>query len=372
MEAWALQIALGRRVRLRAGCQRHPPGPPTVLATAARTPVPQVLSPLRPPAGPATASAKSVCMQVLWHFLVETKRGNVLLGLIALVVAKYLLDLVARIAHWVLVGNRAAQRAMRSDRRVGLTINTVLISLARYLVYFVMVGWILITLGVHLSQYLASVSFVAIAIGFGTQGLVQDVVTGFFLIFERQMDVGDMVILNGQTGIVKDFGLRLTEVRLYDGGRALIPNRSIGQVINYRSGALVATVDVVLTAATGRREMVADALRRTTTEIVNEFSGVVRGAPTHVPWTDADGDGGFTRARLPIWPGQTWLVDGHWVPRLKARLAAAGLEEAQYQVAVHYYAEGPLADPAQGPHWPHLTLPRRGQRGAPPTPPVKQ
>lgn len=91
---------------------------------------------------------------------------------------------------------------------------------------------------------------------------MQDVVTGFFLVFENQMDAGDMVVLNGQTGIVEDFGLRLTQVRLYDGGQAIIPNRSIGQVINYRSGALVATVDVVLSqGATGWRTVVAEALR---------------------------------------------------------------------------------------------------------------
>lgn len=293
-----------------------------------------------------------------------TKWGQVLLALVALVVAKYLLDLVGRINHWLLVGNRAAQRAMRNDRRVGLTINTVLISLARYLVYFVLLGWVLTAVGVKLTTYLASVSFLAIAIGFGTQGLVQDVVTGFFLVFERQMDVGDMVVLNGLTGVVEDFGLRLTQVRLFDGGQAIIPNRSIGQVINYRTGAIVATVDVMLSkGATGRREVVAEALRRATTEMVHEFNGVVRGAAVHVPWTDAGGDGGFARARLPIWPGQTWLVDGHWVPRLKAGLAAAGLEEAQYQLAVHYYAERPVVEAARGVGWPHLALPRRGNGG---------
>lgn len=328
-------------------------------------------------------------MHHLAHF-VHSKPGDVLLAVLALIAAKYLLDMVGRINYWLLVGNRAAQRAVRADLRVGLTINTVLISLARYLVYFVLLGWVLTTLGVSLSHYLASVSFLAIAIGFGSQGLVQDVVTGFFLVFERQMNVGDMVVINGQTGIVEVFGLRFTEVRLYDGSRALMPNRMISQVINYRAGAVLATLDVVATGADAqRRAVIVEALHRTTAEVEVEFAGVVRAPAVHLTWTETGVDGGFARSRLAIWPGQTWVVDGQWVPRLKARLAAAGVDEAQYQVAVYYGADPPAGGLGQPPPsaWPRLAArgvqtwtrlhpPRRGTDSAggsptgtpPPTP----
>ena len=288
-------------------------------------------------------------------FLHDTKAGHVILAVAGFVAAKYLLDLVAALNRFILVGNRRARRAMEQDRRVGLTVSAVLISLARYFLYFILLGWVLVTLGVKLTQYLASVSFIAIALGFGVQGLVQDVVTGFFLIFERQLDVGDMVSINGQTGLVEDFGLRFMELRLFDGSHALIPNRTIMQVINYRSRGLRATIDVVLTQpATGRRDAVAAAQRAVAAEIQREFAGAVLQAPAVVPWTDGEGGGGFVRAQLFIWPGQTWVVDGQWTPRLTARLTAGGLDPAQFQIAVHYHGDhtiNPRLPTGQGIHW---------------------
>ena len=251
-----------------------------------------------------------------------------------------MLDLVAAINRFLLVGNRRARRAMAEDRRVGLTVNALLISLTRYFVYFVLVGWILGTLGVNLTHYLASVSFIAIALGFGVQGLVQDVVTGFFLMFERQVDVGDLVTINAQTGIVEDFGLRFMEIRLFDGSRALIPNRAILQVNNYRSHGVRATIDVALSGAlAGRRDVVLSAQQGVATDIEREFAGVVITPASFVPWTDGTGGGGFVRAQLAIWPGQTWVVDQQWTPRLTARLTAAGVEAAQFQIVVHYHGE---------------------------------
>ncbi len=64
-----------------------------------------------------------------------------------------------------------------------------------------------------LKTYLASASIMGLAIGFGSQGLVQDVVTGVTLVFSDLIDVGEMVEISGQTGIVRSIGMRFTRSR---------------------------------------------------------------------------------------------------------------------------------------------------------------
>ncbi len=80
-------------------------------------------------------------------------------------------------------------------------------------VYFVAVGLVLEELGVSLTAYLASASIVGLAISFGSQGLVQDMVTGLTLIFSDAMDVGDMVEIASTTNVigrVEQVGSRFT------------------------------------------------------------------------------------------------------------------------------------------------------------------
>lgn len=291
----------------------------------------------------------------LWHFLLHQPAGRVVLAVAALVAAKFVMDLLVAVNHWLFASERAPIRALLPERRVGLTVNAVLLSIIRYVIYFVVVGWILRQFGVRPGTYLASVSFVAIALGFGSQGLVQDVVNGFFLIFERQMDVGDLVTLDGQTGVIEDFGLRLTRIRGYDGSVTTLPNRSISQVVNYRDTLVQATLDVALPAGASDDlpAKVAAALRQSGETVAQQFAGIVRGPVRLSAWHPFATGGGFVRARLAIWPQQVWVSEGQWLPRLQQTLAAAGLDPSAYQVAVHYFAAQP-----RGPE-PELPLRRR-------------
>jgi small conductance mechanosensitive channel len=80
--------------------------------------------------------------------------------------------------------------------------------IAVFILYFATVGIVLKEFGVSLTAYLASASVLGLAVGFGSQGLVQDVVTGLTLIFSDLVDVDDMVEISGQTGIVQTIGMR--------------------------------------------------------------------------------------------------------------------------------------------------------------------
>ena len=91
---------------------------------------------------------------------------------------------------------------------------------------------------------LAGAGVVGLAIGFGAQGLVSDIVTGFFILLERQIDVGDYITVASYDGIVEEIGLRTTQIRGFDGTLHFIPNREINSVSNHSRGNMRALVDI--------------------------------------------------------------------------------------------------------------------------------
>jgi len=116
------------------------------------------------------------------------------------------------------------------------TIGSLTASALVFLLYFSAFGIILSEFGVSLKAYLASASIMGLAIGFGSQGLVQDVVNGLTVVFSGLFDVGDMVEISGQTGTVKAFGMRFTVIENAFGAEVSIPNRTITNVVKYPRG----------------------------------------------------------------------------------------------------------------------------------------
>src|SRR5208337_2745651 len=110
-------------------------------------------------------------------------------------------------------------------------------------VYFIAIGFILQEFGVSLTAYLASASVVGLAISFGSQGLVQDVVIGLTLIFSDAMEAGDLVEISGATtviGRVEEIGLRFTKLVNFYSQEIFIPNRTIANVSRFPHGGVYA------------------------------------------------------------------------------------------------------------------------------------
>lgn len=217
------------------------------------------------------------------------------------------------------------------------TLHSLVLNCVKYFIYFTAAGTILSEMGINYTTYIASLSVIGLAIGFGSQSLVQDVVTGFFVIFEEQFDVGDMVELGGQTGIVQEIGLRSTRLRNYLGQIVVIPNRNITTVANYSRGAQRTYVDVqVESEEAARRAM--PILEQLGNEMMKQYGGVVLGPIRATgPTVLATGEV-FVRLHLSIWPGQTWVVENQLVPRVKERLAAAEVPIVSDRVAVYHHA----------------------------------
>lgn len=132
-------------------------------------------------------------------------------------------------------------------------------SLLKYCLYFILIYWILSILGLPVSSLLAGAGIAGVAIGMGAQGFLSDLVNGFFILLERQLDVGDNVRLtNGSikiAGIVSSVGIRTTQVRDFDGTLHFVPNRNITVVSNLSRGDMRVLVDIPLDANTDLDEI---------------------------------------------------------------------------------------------------------------------
>ena len=127
---------------------------------------------------------------------------------------------------------------IKSNEKRSETLHKLIRSAIRYTIYFIAFFQILSTLGINTTSIVASAGIASVAIGFGAQSLVKDIISGFFIILEGQFDVGDEVKLYNQAafiagGSVMSLGLRSTKVRSGNGEIYFIPNGSINQVINY-------------------------------------------------------------------------------------------------------------------------------------------
>lgn len=112
------------------------------------------------------------------------------------------------------------------------TLWSIILSLIKVVIWVAAVLWVLRELEIDYAPFLVAAGGVSLAVGFGAQSLVKDVVTGFFLLMEEQFALGDYVEINGKTGTVEKISLRTIKFRSLDGALNVIPNGSIGNVTN--------------------------------------------------------------------------------------------------------------------------------------------
>lgn len=112
------------------------------------------------------------------------------------------------------------------------TLSSVIYSVSVFVIFFLALMGILDTLSIDIKPFLASAGIAGLAIGFGAQTLVKDVINGFFILMENQYDIGDVVRVAGVSGTVEGMTLRRTTLRDVDGAMHIIPNSEIKLVSN--------------------------------------------------------------------------------------------------------------------------------------------
>ena len=141
------------------------------------------------------------------------------------------------------IGRSHATTDLEWQRRAA-TITGLLESLVSVSIGFVAVLMLLRELQVDIIPILTGAGIAGLAIGFGAQNLVRDVISGFFLILEDQVRVGDLVKINGVTGLVEQINLRTTVLRDAEGAVQVFPNGTIGTLANLSKHYAYAVVDV--------------------------------------------------------------------------------------------------------------------------------
>ena len=172
----------------------------------------------------------------LWIKLLE----KTLLIIAIIIVATIGVKILNKIIDYIMTTRDNANKKfnIKFNEKRSETLLKLVKSAVRYTVYFIAFFQILAIVGINTTSIVASAGIASVAIGFGAQNLVKDIISGFFIILEGQFDVGDNVKIYNQAafiaeGSVLSLGLRSTKIRSKGGEIYFSPNGTINQVINY-------------------------------------------------------------------------------------------------------------------------------------------
>lgn len=219
--------------------------------------------------------------------------------------------------------NREKFKIVGEEKRFN-TLKGVTKSILRYTIYFVAFTPILEILGVNISSLIAAAGIGGLAIGFGAQNLVKDVITGFFILFEDQFHVGDYIETGGKSGIVEEMALRVTKIRDFNGDLHIIPNGSIDKVTNKCRGNMRALVEIGI----AYEENIDNAIRvmdEVCKEISRENDKIMEG-PTVLGVTRLGEYDVIISVMAKTQPMEQWAVERELRKKIKERLDEKGIE----------------------------------------------
>ena len=182
-------------------------------------------------------------------------------------------------------------------------------------------------LGLDVTPILAGAGIAGLAVGFGAQNLVRDVISGFFVVLENQVRVGDVAVVNGTGGLVEAITFRTIVLRDLAGVVHVFPHGTVTTLANMTKGwsAYVLDVGVAYKEDTDRvvavMQRVAEELRQ------DQQHGAVMLEPIEIFGVDNFGESEVTiKARLKTRPLQQWTVGREYRRRLKKAFDAEGIE----------------------------------------------
>lgn len=262
------------------------------------------------------------------------------------VVIHFLVVVIRRLSR--AISARERNRRFRKLRSVA----TLATSIAMFVLYFLAIGLILREFGVSLTAYLASASVLGLAIGFGSQGVVQDVVTGLTFIFSDLVDVGDLVEISGQTGIVRSISMRFVELQNALGASVFIPNRTINNVINYPRGYVRCIVDVTLRGDHESKRAAEETALMLMTAVHEQFAGILMTEPSAEGRQILGSGKEILRIKFRIWPNRGQPIETSFVQELTAELRREDPDYQPWMISVTYEVEKRAQPAGQGLLWP--------------------
>ncbi|RNL83051.1 mechanosensitive ion channel family protein [Halostreptopolyspora alba] len=256
--------------------------------------------------------------------------ARVVVGRVITHVIKRMVSSRERISNGVrnAVNKAAAPTGARQQARAD-TISSVLRSLASFVIFGVAIVMVLGEFGINLGPILASAGVVGLAIGFGAQGLVQDFLSGIFMMAEDQYGVGDVVDVGEAVGTVEEVGLRITKIRDLDGGLWYVRNGEIARVCNMNQDWANAVVELPL-AHTVDVAWAETVIERSVTEFANspEHESQLLETPTVAGVVGISNGAVTVRTIAKTRPGEQWAVGRALRSHLKSSLDREGIDVA--------------------------------------------
>ncbi len=208
-----------------------------------------------------------------------------------------------------------------------------------FTLYFFAFGLILREFGVSLSTYLASASVVGLAIGFGLQGVVQDVVSGITFIFSNLLDVGDLVTIGDKTGIVKAITMRFVELEDAMGASIFVPNRTITNISVYPRGYVRCIADITLTGDSDAKEKMCETAQILMESTCEQFPGIIIKDPSVEGRKKLKTGKELFRLKFRIWPNRGTPIETSFLQELTAALKKIDASYQPWMVAISYEVE---------------------------------
>jgi small conductance mechanosensitive channel len=270
---------------------------------------------------------------------------RILLALVAGHVAvRFLRIAVRRLEEVVIRTGEKTELAPGATRKRVTTLTGLLLTLSLGAVWTVVVVICLDQIGLDVTPILAGAGIVGLAVGFGAQNLVRDVISGFFLVLENQVRVGDVAVVNGTGGLVDAITFRTIVLRDLAGVVHVFPNGAITTLANMTKGWSGYVIDV----GVAYRENT-DRVVEIMTEVAQDLRQDARFGPSMLGPIEVFGVDDFKesevtiKARLKTVPMQQWDVGREYRRRLKKAFDAHGIEIPFPHRSLHMgTAGGPL------------------------------
>jgi len=222
---------------------------------------------------------------------------------------------------------RPREKLYFDERRVN-TLRTLLRSVLRYAAYFILAFMILdnVTNG-NIKGFLAGAGIIGVALGFGAQNLVKDVITGFFILFENQYAVGEYVTIgNGNlSGFVEEMELRVTKLRDWGGEVHFIPNGQVTTVTNFSRGSMRALVEVGI-AYEEDIDRALTVMKKVAAEIAVDLKEVIVEGPDVLGVVALGPSEVVIRSVAKTQPMEQWAVEREMRKRYKEAFDREGIE----------------------------------------------
>ena len=223
------------------------------------------------------------------------------------------------------------QKGMQSAAQVN-TVKSLVTSIFNYIMYFIIITIALSIFGVNVSSLLTVAGVGGIAISFGAQTLIKDIISGIFIWIEGSVSVGDVVTVNGLSGTVESIAIRITVIRDYNGNLHVIPNGDIRTLTNMSRGFKRAIIDVRCPYEADQGHIV-EILNDEMEKAYGEVQGLME-KPEVMSILSFETDCVMVRiaAQCPV--GENWRIERDLRSRVKARFDREGIMMPHYQKPV--------------------------------------